>query len=309
MGRALVVPAMVAVLLAGCSASTEQETLPPKDVSLEDMVAVEGPIPVDRFYVIAGENELDAKLYEMPLSPPGSEPVQLTEDSRITTIDGCERKVVVAAAQREVGYADRLQELRAGKLVPVERLGLEVGSDPDLSEDCRILYSRLADAETGATEIKLWDPAEDASTTVIAGPTVAGASWGPAGEVLVLKREPTGPRLLILRPDGSQTEIDPQAPDVGGTLWGKGGWIAMTVFEPQNPPRATLFLNPATGERSLLEGWRALDWSPAGDQLLVADIKKGTTLGVIDLPDLTKVRPVGASSVGPVWDAVWLPES
>jgi hypothetical protein len=258
-----------------------------------------------RFYVKVGERDLDSDLYEMTFSPLDFR--RLTKGSRVTTVGGCGQKVVVAA-QREVGYADRLQELRAGKLVPVETLGLEVGSDPDVSEDCRILYTRLAEAgPTPIQEVQLWDPAKSAPSTVTSGPTVVGAAWGPAGEILVLKREAVGPRLLILRPDGTQAEVDPQVPDVGNTPWGKGGWMAMAVFEPRKPPRATLFLNPATGERSLLEGWLPLDWSPDGNQLLVTDSLKGTTLGVIDLPNLTKVRPVGASTVGTVWDAVWLP--
>ncbi|MGH9042747.1 MAG: hypothetical protein ACRDZ3_21240 [Acidimicrobiia bacterium] len=294
----------VALFLAGCNASPKQETLPPKQVSLKDAVAVEGPPPDGRFYVKAGERDLDSDLYGMTFSPPGFE--RLTKDSRVTTVGGCEQKVVVAAAQRKVGYADRLQELRAGKLAPVEALGLEIGSNPNVDDDCRILYIRLADAEPPVQEIKLWDPAKGTSSTVTSGETVYGASWGPGGEIAVLKREP-GPKLHIIRPDGSEIEIDPQAPDVGNVQWGRGGWMAMAVFEPRKPPTATLFLNPATGERSMLEGWLPLDWSPDGNQVLVTDSQKGTTLGVVDLPDLTKVRPVGASTVGTVWDAVWLP--
>lgn len=186
--RTLVVLATAALILAGC-ASPKQERLPAQQVAPKDLVAVEGPAPVGRFYVKAGEKDLYSDLYEVTFSPLGFE--RLTKDSRVTTVGGCARKVVVAAAQREVGYADRLQELRGGKLAPVETLGLEIGSDPDVSEDCRILYTRLADAgPTPIQEIKLWDPAKGASSTVISGPTVVGAAWGPEGEIVVLKRSP-----------------------------------------------------------------------------------------------------------------------
>lgn len=303
--RTLVVLATAALILAGC-ASPKQERLPAKQVAPKDLVAVEGRAPVGRFYVKAGEKDLDSDLYEVTFSPLGFE--RLTKDSHVTTVGGCGRKVVVAAAQREVGYADRLQELRGGKLAPVETLGLEIGSDPDVSEDCRILYTRLADAgPTPIQEIKLWDPAKGASSTVISGPTVVGAAWGPEGEIVVLKREPGGPRLLILRPDGTESEVDPQVPDVGNTPWGKSGWIAMAVFEPRKPPTATLFINPTTGDRSMLDGWLPLAWSPDGSQLLVTDSQEGTTLAVVERPDLTRTRAVGVSTVGTIWDAVWLP--
>lgn len=136
---------------------------------------------------------------------------------------------------------------------------------------------------------------------------MVGAAWGPEGEIVVLKREPGGPRLLILRPDGTESEVDPQVPDVGNTPWGKSGWIAMAVFEPRKPPTATLFINPTTGDRSMLDGWLPLAWSPDGSQLLVTDSQEGTTLAVVERPDLTRTRAVGVSTVGTIWDAVWLP--
>jgi hypothetical protein len=60
-------------------------------------------------------------------------------------------------------------------------------------------------------------------------------------------------------------------------------------------------------QRSTLDGWLPLAWSPTGDKLLVRDATKGTTLAVVTTSDLTKTRNVGVSEVGTVWDAVWLP--
>lgn len=94
----------------------------------------------------------------------------------------------------------------------------------------------------------------------------------------------------------------------GTPPWGKSGWVAMDVFTTQHqPPTATLFMNPTTGQRSTLDGWLPLAWSPTGDQLLVRDAAKGTTLAVVDASNLTTTRNVGVSEVGTVWDAVWLP--
>lgn len=131
---------------------------------------------------------------------------------------------MVAAAQQSVGFTDHLQELQDRKLAPVAALGLEPGSDPHVSGDCRILSTRLAPGGSGAKEVRLWDPAKATSTTVAADPAIVSAAWGPDGQ-----------------------------------------------------------------------------------QLLLADAKKGTTLAVVELPDLTKTRNVGASEVGAVWDAAWLP--
>ena len=305
MTRTFVVVAAVGLALTGCSANPTQEA-GSKVVRPDDLVAVEGPAPVGRFYVKAGENNLDADLYELRFSPPAFE--RITTKARVSTLDGCPEKVIVAAAQREVGLTDHLQELRAGKLTPVETLGLEAGSDPHVSSDCRILYVAVADAEPNlVNEVRLFDPATGATTSVISGDTVVSAAWGPEGEIIVLRREATGPKLVVIRPDGSQTEIDPGQPDVGNVQWGQGGWIAMDIAEPRQKPTATLFLNPATTEQTRLEGWLPLAWSPDGKQFLVSDATKGTTLAVVEPPNLTKTRNVGASTVGPVWDAVWLP--
>ena len=110
-----------------------------------------------------------------------------------------------------------------------------------------------------------------------------------------------------MKPDGTQTTIKPEQPDVGNLQWGRGGWIATGISESQRPPTGTLFVNPTTGARSALNDWLPLSWSPDGRQLLVADAKNGTTLAVVELPDLTKTRNVGVSEVGTVWDAAWLP--
>ncbi|MGH9003168.1 MAG: hypothetical protein ACRDYV_08575, partial [Acidimicrobiia bacterium] len=285
MRRAVV--CLVAAVLTGtaCAGDPKQEQPAPKVVQGKDLVPIQGPAPVGRFFVKAGEVDLASDLYEMTFSPPGFN--RLTTDARVSTVGGCPDKVVVAAAQREVGYADRLQELAGDRLAPVATLGLEAGSNPDLADDCRILYSRLASsAPELVKEIRVWDPAQQAATTVTKGATVAGAAWGPGGEIVVLKREPTGPRLQIIQPDGTSSEIDLQVPDVGNTPWGKGGWMALALFsQPGQPPTGTLFLNPTSGERQTLDGWRPLTWSPDGNQLLVAGARQGTSVAVVELPD------------------------
>jgi hypothetical protein len=300
-----VVAVAVTVILAGCTAKPSRNNAT-KDVRLGDLVAVEGPAPVGRFYVKAGPNDLDADLYEFRFFPRGQH--RITTKARVTTLDGCKDKVIVSAAQKEVGLTDHIQELQAGHLTTVDKLGVQTGSDPHVSSDCRILYLRLVEANPELiNEIVLFDPTDGTTKSVAKGSTLAGASWGPNGEILLLKREASGPILVILKPDGSQATIKPEQGDVGNLQWGGGGWIATGIAQPQQPPTGTLFINPTTGARSVLNDWLPLSWSPDGRQLLVADTKNGTTLAVVELPDLTKTRNVGVSEVGTVWDAAWLP--
>ena len=299
--------AAVTLALSGCSprVSREQGT---KVVRPSELVAIEGPAPEGRFYAKAGDNSLDADLYEFRFDPGRQE--RLTTQARVSTVGGCARKVVVSAAQKDVGLTDHLQELSGRDLAPLEGLGAVPGSDPHVSADCRVLYLRAAEGPGGelVTEIVLFDPSRGISTTVATGGTVATGSWGPGGEIVILRREVSGPILTVQRTDGSKTDIDPGQPDVGNVLWGRGGWMAMGVAQLRQPPTGTLFVNPANNERSQLDGWLPLAWSPDGGQLLVAEASKGTTLAVVELPDLTRTRNVGVSEVGTVWDAVWLPE-
>jgi hypothetical protein len=303
--RTLATAAAVSLAASGCSAkpSREQAT---KTARPSEMVAVEGPAPTGRFYLKAGENSLDADLYEFVFSPRRQD--KLTTKARVSALDGCAGKVVVSAAQKEVGLTDHLQELQANRLAPVERLGVQPGSDPHVSADCRILYLRVAGAAPELiNEIVLFDPGSGTSISVAKGSTIASASWGPNGEILLLKREASGPTLVVMEPGGSQRTIRAEQPDVGNPQWGRTGWIATDIALPREAPTSTLFLNPSTGERSQLNGWLPLAWSPDGRQLLVAEAARGTTLAVVELPDLTKTRNVGVSEVGTVWDAVWLP--
>ena len=303
--RTLATAVVVTLAVSGCSPKVSREA-GIKVVRPGDLVAIEGPAPDGRFYVKAGENSLDADLYEFAFEPRRQD--RITTKARVTTLDGCVGKVVVSAAQQEVGLTDHVQELQGTRLAPVGRLGVQRGSDPHVSNDCRILYSRLTEANPELiTEIVLFDPASGTSTSVTKGSTVVSASWGPNGEILILKREPTGPLLVVAQPDGSQTTVKAEQPDVGNPMWGRGGWIATDIAQPRQAPTGTLFINPSTGERSQLDGWLPLAWSPDGAQLLVAEATKGTTLAVVELPDLTRTRNVGVSEVGTVWDAVWLP--
>jgi hypothetical protein len=304
--RSVVLLAAAAITMAGCNSSPKRESSPAQTVRPSELVAVEGPAPAGRFYVKAGADDLASDLYEVTLP---SQFKRLTTGARISTVGGCATKIVVAAAQKEVGYLDTLQELKNGQLVPVEKLGPRHAFDPDLSPDCRLLFHETkGSGPTTTGEIRRFDPATGVTADVVSGPTVTGAAWGPDGQVLVLRREQSGPKLDIIGTGGTKQEIDPKVPDVGNTPWGKSGWIAMAVFTTQGqPPTATLFVNPTTGQRSTLDGWRPLAWSPSGDQLLVREATKGTTLAVVDATALTKTRNVGVSDAGTVWDAVWLP--
>ncbi|MGH9023651.1 MAG: hypothetical protein ACRDV9_11225, partial [Acidimicrobiia bacterium] len=101
----LLMPATL--VLTGCANSTNEQTQP-KTVRPADLVAVEGPAPVGRFLIKAGPESLDSDLFRVAFDSVTYE--RITTDARVTTVGGCDRQIVVAAAQKSVGYVDTLQE-------------------------------------------------------------------------------------------------------------------------------------------------------------------------------------------------------
>ena len=297
--------ALLVAVVAGCQADTK--TAAPEPVKVAPTPEPPPPGP-GRFYVVAGANSLNADLYEMRFSPLDFQ--RLTKDSRVTTIGGCDQELIVSAAQKEVGYADRLQAFRDGTLQPIPGLGRPPASDPDVAPDCRILYYEQAEANGALVgEVRLWDPAKGTTTTRERGDPdrLAGATWGPSGAVAVLRRGPEGAKVTVIRPDGSKQEVDPKMADAGNTQWGMSGWLAIGEYPAGGEdPTGTAFVNPATGGRQSLPGWVPLVWSPDGKRFLIAKADDRTRLGVVEVTDLTGVRDVGSSTAGPIWDAVWL---
>jgi len=134
--RTFAAAAAVTLALSGCSSRPSQEQ-GTKLVRPSDLLAVEGPAPIGKFYVKAGANSLDADLYEIHFSPPRQE--RITTEARVSTLDGCAGKVVVSAAQKDVGLTDHLQELQGNRLVPVEKLGCNrvlIRTSPTTAESC-----------------------------------------------------------------------------------------------------------------------------------------------------------------------------
>jgi hypothetical protein len=295
----------VLVVLGGCDAQTKTARPQPVTITVKPQLPPPGP---GRFYVEAGANDLDADLYEMRFSP--LDFVRLTTKSRVTTISGCDRALIVSAAQKEVGYADRLQVFKNGALQPIDGLGRPPASDPHVAPDCRILYYQQTSADGALVgELRLWDPAKGTVTTVETGDPdlLAGGTWGPGGSIAVLRRGPDGAKVTVIRPDGSRRDLDPKMVNAGNTQWGTTGWLALGELPTGGGDMTgTVFVNPNTGGRQALPGWAPLVWSPDGSRFLVSKADDRTRLGVVEVPDLTVVRDVGSSTVGPIWDAVWL---
>lgn len=299
-------PALALIVLGGCDAKTERAQPNPVTVTLKPQPSPPGP---GRFYVEAGANSLDADLFEMRFSP--LDFVRLTTKSRVTTISGCDRALIVSAAQKEVGYADRLQVFKDGALQPIDGLGRPPASDPHVAPDCRILYYEQTGANDALVgEIRVWDPAKSTMTTVEKGDPdlLAGGTWGPGGAIAVLRRGSDGAKVTVIRPDGSRREVNPEMANAGNTEWGTTGWLALGELPAGGGDiMGTIFVNPDTGGRKALPGWAPLVWSPDGARFLVAKADDRSHLGVVEVGDLTGVRDVGSSTVGPIWDAAWLP--
>jgi hypothetical protein len=313
--------AFAALGLAGCQGNVTNDTqrarstdLQPDAVSLE---TVPGPKPEGRFLaVIRAGGPNDDQLYEVRFSPAGVH--QLSRMKRVSAVGACENLVVVTAAQEEVGFTDHLQELKGQDFAPLEGLGSVAALSPAVGPDCRVAYTFVD--RTGpmiAAELRTWDPARKEGKTLyrtqVGDGLLLGASWGPSGEVAVLRLPPETPdssggrqppkgrpaAVVLVRPDGSTSEIDPGTPDPVGLAWGRS---LMAIGDGE---ARTILLGPAGEKRMTVEAWRPLSWSPEGDTLLVKDSATGRVIGLVD-PDAASAREVGRLT-GPVFDVDWLP--
>jgi hypothetical protein len=317
-------PAVVATVvagalgLAGCSRhgpSTESFLAASTTTTVAAPVI---PGPPGRFLSKAGENSLDAGLYELTFGPPRLE--ALTSVRRVTSIGACPTAVVVAAAQPEVGYDDHLQSFRQGRFGPVEGLGTPRAFYPVLAPDCRVLYVEPPLQEDDPDHLHIWDPAAKKDTVVATAAEFGGTSWGPGGAIAFVERSRTRPgvesvdrAVVILTAKGQRRELPPPATDTGYLLWGATNWMAFGHHD------VTILLQPDTGERHELAGWVPLAWSPDGKQLLVAEPRRpapkgvpfstvvgSRKLGLVDISDLGTVKPLGEAPM-PVLETVWLP--
>lgn len=269
-----------------------------------------------RFYaVVGGETSNDNRLFELRFSEPALR--LLSEANRVSAVGACDRQVIVAAGQPEVGFSDHIQTLKEGRLLPLDGLGLTPGSTPAVGSDCRIAYTWVdRRSQPLVDEVRIWDPATRMGRTLYRtgagdGPLVSVA-WGDNGDVAVVRQGPDQagalpagtppgrpPALVILRPDGTTAEIGLEG-NPGVVTWGKD-WIAVG-----NDQQGTTFINRETNQRSILQGWRPVAWSPTGDRLLIKDATERRTLGLVEVPDLSSVKTLGRVS-GPVIDVDWLP--
>ncbi|MGH9010832.1 MAG: hypothetical protein ACRDYF_13440 [Acidimicrobiia bacterium] len=293
------------VALAGCSSSKESQLTASTTTTTTTPPA---PIPgVDgRFLSLGGENLYDAGLYELRLWPVRMDP--LTPVRRVSSIGACQSRVIVAAAQAEVGYNDHLQVFSGGRFGPVANLGSPHAFKPTLASDCRMLYFDFIESNGKQEDrVHLWNPSESTDTVIASFPGVGAASWGPNSQIAVVERTPSiqgkeqeDLAVHILK-SGTRRSLPPPAPRLSSLFWGPANWMA---FGNGNED-GTIFLQPDSGERHDLAGWAPRAWSPDGKRLLVAGAER-RRLGIVELPDFSTVKPLGDAPI-PVHDTVWLP--
>ena len=306
--KGIVTLAVTGALLAGCDAGDRLANQGQEKGTSTTIAKPEGAPPTGRFLALAGEQSLDAGLYELRFAPLRLD--RLTPTGRVGAVSACARQVIVAAAQQEVEFADTVQSFRRGKLGPVEGLGNPKGSSPTMTADCRLAYVAV-DRTTpeNVFRLHLWDPGARTDTVIHSAGQLGGFDFGPDGEVAAIETTKSGPgkeaastAIVIVTPGQAPRSVPAPAPDLGVLRWGAAARMAIG----RSDAKAILFFNPETGERFELPGWYPLGWSPDGTELLVSDAAEYKTLGLISASDLSTVRALGRSEVG-LYDVAWLP--
>ena len=310
MKRVLAAAVALVVPLVGCSSSGETVNAAPSTSTTTALPPPKIPGVDGRFLSLGGENSLDAGLYELRLWPVRLDP--LTPVRRVSSIGACETRVIVAAAQAEVGYNDHLQAFSGGRLGPVENLGSPHAFYPTLAPDCRMMYLDSTNpAEGGDARVHVWNPSERTDSVIATYPDVGGMCWGPAGKIALVERNrpPQGSEredvaVHILK-NGTRRSFPLPAARLSDLFWGAENWMAFG-HRTGDTTDTTIFLQPDSGERHDLPGWAPRAWSPDGKRLLVVAGGDYRRLGVVELPDFSTVKPLGDAPV-PVRDTVWLP--
>ena len=306
--------------LVGCQARSESRGAGPSatEVGQVSLKTTPGPQPEGRFYaVIRSGGPNDDQLYELRFSPPKVRVASPTK--RVSSVGACQERVFVAAAQEEVGFTDHLQELRGERLVALDGLGPVPALSPAVSRDCRVAYTFVdRSGPELVSELRVWDPAQRVGKALYrthpGDGLLLGTAWGPDGQVAALRLppdradSPTGnpsdgrpAMIVVVRADGSTSEVNPGTPDPVGLAWGRNT-VAVGDGEAK-----TILIEPETGKRMTIEGWRPLVWSPKEDVLLLKDSATGQSLGLLDAKGPSSVKEVGRLT-GSVFDVDWLPE-
>lgn len=296
------------VTLTACStdsrspraAEPKTEPCPGSPVSLTPAGGAPSPLS-GRVLLLAGDNDLSADLYDLTLAPIVLR--RITCEQRVSTVAGRSGSIVVAAAQREVGYSDHIQQLVGDRLAPIDGLGLVSGFNPDVGPDSRVMFTQISGTkEAPRLDVNVFDPATKVTKTLLSGdPNVlVGGVFGPDGRVAIGRHEPSGDKLILLGEKGKQDILQPGVAKMGNLQWGRSGWIAI-----QDIGVGAVFFDPRSKERVAVPGWQVLAWSPDGTSLLVAGGEKHMTLGL--------AKPSAGSTVQNIIDlphsvfaAVWL---
>jgi hypothetical protein len=270
-----------------------------------------------RFFATAGPGESQSDLYEVEFPPDHLSLYQLTKTGRTFGVDGCEPSLIVDVAGKDVDFQDALRRFESGSIATIDGLGDDRGALMSVAPDCRMLYLRLDRSTNPPTgHLIVFDPGAKKAREMYAArsPQVALgiADWGPGGRAAVFEgtagtegHPPAATGIVIIGADGSKRTVASPVSQLGTLQWGASKWMALG----DEANHKTIFLDPDSGARAELAGWFPLAWSPDGQRLLVTDASARTTLGLVQVADLTMVRSVGHTKRAAFIDLLWLPEN
>lgn len=255
----------LAASLAACGGGGEQ---PPATTT----IAGNAPA-LDSFDVYAIGNDegnvLFADIYGITLNPLGAQ--RLTVDKRISSVSAAGDSVVVAAGDEQIDKLALVAE--GGALVPIPGLGRPNAFTPQVMADGTIRFRDQGPGEEAQNRYVSYDPATGRSKVLYESKKGFGdgVRATPFGLFTSMARPDDGDASVVLvARDGSKRRFA-VAPRLGTAESGKS-LLAIDVFgsgEAGAPPTDTVLLDPKTGEKTTVEGWAPLAWSPDGEKLLV----------------------------------------
>lgn len=296
--------AAVVALLLFLSNESAEDSMPTLDQEGVDCQADQQ----GKIYLVAGESNTSAALYQGTLCP-----------LRFRAVPGVTRVRGVS------GAGDLLVVTHEGGGIEVGTEGVDSlaplpgvtdrphAGDAAVSPEGLIAFTTSQPISGGVATDRLhvFDPETGETKPILADNRfLSRPTWGPGGRIATFRRaqgQGEVPEITIVEPDGQARHFPLVPPPLLGEVWtlewGASNLVAVSYdILDLNPVSETILLDPDSGTKQVLRGWRALAWSPDGTRLLM---QGEDDLALARAPHFNRPRVLGPPPSG-MFAAAWL---